>query len=92
MISKFNDWKKKNERLLNELKVGFNPKDFISDLSEDILNNFSNGNLINKYSIYQNLMSYWAEVMQDDVYMISLNGWKAEISPLLSKKGKQTGW
>ena len=28
--------------------------------------------------MYQHLLSYWNEVMQDDIYIISCDGWKAE--------------
>jgi type I restriction enzyme M protein len=31
----------------------------------------------NPYDVYQHLMDYWAETMQDDVYQIALDGWKA---------------
>jgi len=37
-------------------------------------------------------MDYWFETMQDDVYLIALNGWKVEINILKNKKGKATGW
>jgi type I restriction enzyme M protein len=30
--------------------------------------------------------------MQDDLYMIAVNGWKVEINVLRNKKGKATGW
>jgi type I restriction enzyme M protein len=33
--------------------------------------------LINNYDIYQHLMTYWAEVMQDDVYILAQDGWDA---------------
>ena len=36
-------------------------------------------NVIDKYDAYQRLMSYWTDSMQDDVYMIALDGWKASI-------------
>ena len=33
--------------------------------------------LIDPYDVYQHLMDYWAETMQDDVWQIALEGWKA---------------
>ena len=33
--------------------------------------------LIDKYDIYQLLMAYWEEVMQDDAHIITADGWKA---------------
>jgi type I restriction enzyme M protein len=39
--------------------------------------------LIDPYDVYQHLMSYWSEVMQDDVYLIASDGWlgSAELIP-----------
>jgi len=34
--------------------------------------------LIDAYDIYQILMQYWADAMQDDVYLIVVDGWKAD--------------
>jgi type I restriction enzyme M protein len=32
--------------------------------------------LMDKYDVYQHLMNYWNEVMQDDCYLIAVDGWK----------------
>jgi type I restriction enzyme M protein len=53
------------------------PKKFIHALSEDLLKAFSNLQLIDKYDVYQHLMTYWTDTMQDDVYMIVADTWKA---------------
>jgi len=45
--------------------------------------------LIDPYAIYQHLMDYWAQVMQDDGYLIAAEGWKAETYRVIeTKKGK----
>jgi type I restriction enzyme M protein len=33
---------------------------------------------MDKYDVYQHLMNYWNETMQDDCYLIAVDGWKAE--------------
>lgn len=57
--------------------------------------------LIDAYHVYQHLMDYWSDVMQDDVYQIAApvdqgGGWKAETYRILvkDKKGKERdkGW
>ena len=88
----FEEWEKRNITILKKIKVGDKPKQIIFEISEDILNTFSKLDLIDNYEIYQHMMNYWAEVMQDDIYMIALNGWKVEINILKNKKGKETGW
>ena len=52
--------------------------------------------LIDKYDVYQHLMDYWAETMQDDCYLIAADGWKAETYRVIEKdkkgKEKDKGW
>lgn len=78
---------------LHNLETGFKPKELIYTLSEDLLAKFKDVKLISKYDIYQILMDYWAEVMQDDCYMISQDGWEVgnkvrELIPSKDKNGK----
>ncbi len=73
----FEQWRSRNRESLKSLGVGSQPKQLIEDLSEDVLRVFAKDRLIDTYDIYQHLMSYWGESMQDDVYMIALDGWKA---------------
>jgi len=88
----FNKWINCISLRLKNLTVGSKPKELISHISEELLSTFSKDELIDKYDVYQNLMDYWFETMQDDVYLIALNGWKVEINILKNKKGKATGW
>lgn len=87
MEGTFAKWKEAGVKLLKGLKVGAKPKKIIHELSENILASFSNTRLIDKYDIYEHLMDYWSETMQDDMYAIAVDGWKAELSPVEGKKG-----
>ncbi|MGC8116647.1 N-6 DNA methylase [Metapseudomonas otitidis] len=69
------------------------PKELIYKLSEDLLSAFAKAPLLDHYDIYQHLMDYWAEAMQDDCYLISADGWKAgatvrELHKVKDKNGK----
>ncbi len=86
------NWKKNNETYLRSLKVGAKPKEIIYTISEDILSSFSKLDLIDNYDMYQHMMTYWFETMQDDIYFIVINGWIIEINLVKNKKGKETGW
>ena len=86
----YSEWEKINFPLLTEIKVGTNPKKLISEISESILDKFSKVKLINKYDIYQHLMTYWEDVMQDDLYLVSQNGWKVSLFYVKNKNGKET--
>jgi len=89
-------WKKKNTKLLKGLTAGIKPKQIIHIVSEDVLQSFTNKNLIDKYDIYQHLMSYWAETMQDDCYIVAVDSWKAEVYRIMvenkQKKLVDKGW
>lgn len=74
-------WRKAHEPLLKGLKVNDKPKDVIHTLSEDLLARFADVPLLDRYDVYQRLMDYWAEVMQDDVYLIAADGWKDAAQP-----------
>ena len=89
----FEGWKVAHLDALNNIKVGDKPKDLIFDLSEDLLDRFADTDLLSKYDIYQILMDYWRDVMQDDVFMISQDDWQVanvvrQLVPVKDKKGK----
>lgn len=71
----FTAWKNKNIPLCKAINGNTKPKKFGHELSEDLLAAFGNLKLIDKYDIYQHLMTYWMETMQDDCYLIVASGW-----------------
>jgi type I restriction enzyme M protein len=77
----FGTWKATNTPLLTGIKQGDRPKVLIETLAESLLETFRSGeaiaSLIDPYGVYQHLMDYWAETMQDDAWMIASDGWKA---------------
>ena len=82
----FKKWKDEYIPILKTLDVDTKPKEVIHNLSESILASFADKDLIDQYDIYQHLMTYWMETMQDDVYLIAGDGWKAELSHVNGKK------
>ncbi len=96
MNALFADWRMKSAATLRSLQAGCHPKQVISDLSEDLLAHYSGKPLIDRYDVYQHLMDYWGDTMQDDCYLIAADGWKAETYRVLVKnnKGKEVdkGW
>jgi len=80
---------------LAELKQGDHPKAIIDTLSEALLHAYDDAALLSKYDIYQILMDYWADTMQDDVYVLAQDGWLAgstlrELIPQKDKDGKKS--
>jgi type I restriction enzyme M protein len=96
MNAHFGAWRQKSTTILKALQVGCHPKDVISRLAEDLLQHYRGKPLIDPYDVYQHLMDYWAETMQDDCYMIAVDGWKAETIRIIEKdkkgKEKDKGW
>ena len=89
-------WRRGAAKRLKGLQMGFLPKQLIAEESERLLAHYNGKPLVSHYAVYQHQMDYWAEVMQDDAYLIATDGWKAETSRILErdKKGreKDKGW
>jgi type I restriction enzyme M protein len=89
MNAHFAAWRNKSAATLKTLRAGCHPKEVIVRLSEDLLAHYAGRPLIDPYDIYQHLMDYWVETMQDDCYLIAADGWKAETYRVIEvKKGK----
>lgn len=86
-------WKNSILPLLTDFDKDAHPKALIVSLSESLLKAFKTAKLIDDYEVYQHLMDYWNETMQDDAYLIAADGWKAETRRLLEeiKNGKDKG-
>lgn len=98
MDALFADWKTRNTKLLKSLtpalskgEGGMKPKQTIFKISEDVLTTYTGKALMDKYDVYQHLMNYWNDVMQDDCYLIAADGWKAELS-IIKQTKSATVW
>ncbi|MDB6173798.1 MAG: type restriction-modification system, subunit [Chthoniobacteraceae bacterium] len=89
----FTQWQTASVRRLKGLAKDGHPKPLIETIAEDLLAAFKTAPLLDAYDVYQHLMNYWAETMQDDCYLIADAGWKAgalprEIRQVKNKEGK----
>lgn len=76
----FADWCDKHRNELNSLVQGFAPKTLIEQLGNSLLEIFgADRSLVDAYDVYDCLMNYWGETMQDDCYMISSGGWTVQL-------------
>jgi len=96
MTDLFADWRQGSAATLKALQPGCHPKAIIKDLAENLLAHYGGKPLIDAYDVYQHLQDYWAETMQDDCYLIAVEGWKAETTRVLVKNQKgaevDRGW
>ncbi|WP_230657538.1 type I restriction-modification system subunit M [Psychrobacter sp. I-STPA10] len=88
-LKPFNDWWQSID--LTSIQQDERPKAIIHRISEDLLARYADVPLLDKYDIYQILMDYWAETMQDDIYAITQEGWQvgAQIRTLVVDKGEK---
>ncbi|RJW38497.1 SAM-dependent DNA methyltransferase [Lachnospiraceae bacterium TF09-5] len=66
----FSAWKAKEYTALSTLDEDVSARELIDNLAQDILFEFEHLTLIDKYDVYQVLLAYWNEVMNDDVSLI----------------------
>jgi type I restriction enzyme M protein len=87
----FSQWEANTTATLKALQTGFHPKEIIHPISEALLATYQGRALIDKYDVYQHLMNYWFEVMQDDCYLIAADGWKATTYRIVEEKKNKDG-
>lgn len=96
MDALFTSWETETESYLKSQGKECHPKGIIEYISDRLLQTYVNKPLVDSYDVYQHLLSYWHEVMQDDLYIISYDGWKAETYRILkensNKKMVDKGW
>jgi type I restriction enzyme M protein len=95
MNAHFDHWRASAvERLKSLDKGNFYPKDLIRG-AEGLLDHYEHQptaeKLIDPYAVYQHLMNYWAETMQDDAYLIAEDGWQANPYRVLETKKNKDG-
>jgi type I restriction enzyme M protein len=92
----FEDWRVCATRHLINFGKDGHPKELIRKIAEDLLAAFRPAPLLDAYDVYQHVMDYWAETMQDDAYLIAADGWVAKPARIVEtdKKGrrKDKGW
>ena len=86
----FAQWRAANTPGLRVFDQGGRPKALIETIAEALLASFKNAPLLDAYDVYQHLMDYWAETMQDDCYLIASDGWVAAAQPRLIVDDKST--
>ena len=77
VLATFGKWQSASVTFLKAIEGANHPKAIIQKISDDLLTACANLRLVEKYDIYQHLMAYWDEVMQDDAHIITVDGWKS---------------
>ncbi|OOQ16878.1 type I restriction-modification system subunit M [Helicobacter pylori] len=77
----------------NDLEPGFNPKTLIESVCQKVLKEFEKVGILDKYGVYQLFKDYYNEVLQDDWFLLSFNGFISakelrKLTPLKDKNKK----
>lgn len=98
----FIEWKNDVDESLRTITNDIDVKKFIVWLSEKLIKKFESIELVDKYDVYEVLLSYWQEVMADDVFLIKYDGYEAGketeniVEGIENKKGEKKkrfkGW
>lgn len=77
----FSKWRQAVTPRLTGFGQDDHPKELIGTISETLLAAFQAAPLLDAYDVYQHLMDYWVETMQDDTYLIAADGWVQGAQP-----------
>ncbi|GAA8205600.1 type I restriction-modification system subunit M [Helicobacter pylori] len=77
----------------DHLEPGFNPKTLIESVCSKVLKEFEKVEILDKYGVYQLFKDYYNEVLQDDWFLLSFNGFLSakelrKLNPLKDKNKK----
>lgn len=72
----FVPWKERVKEPLLHITEDTAPKALIRQISLDLLHTYEKAKVLDPYDVYDGLMNYWNEQMQDDVYLIKAEGYE----------------
>lgn len=83
------DWFAAHRPVLQALDADTVPKQLIAQISDDLLARFKDTPLLDEYDVYEQLMTYWHEVLHDDVFLIMYDGWHGAAMPRKTIEDKE---
>ncbi|MEU5057420.1 MULTISPECIES: type I restriction-modification system subunit M [unclassified Streptomyces] len=75
------EWFDAHRKRLEGVNEATRPNDLIAALGDDLLTRFKSVPLLDEYDVYEQLMTYWHDVMHDDVFMVMNDGWLEAAKP-----------
>ena len=73
----FDEWINDVDNGLRNINENVSIKKYIVELSEILIAKYDDIELVDKYDVYQVLLSYWQETMADDVFVLIQDGYEA---------------
>lgn len=75
------DWWASSRAAFESISSTTRPNNLIFNVSERLLEAFGSRPLVDKYGVYEQLMSYWNDSMHDDVALVVTEGWESAHHP-----------
>ena len=98
----FDAWREQVDAGLRSIGKDVDVRRFVAELAELLIAQFAGLELVDKYDVYEVLLSYWQETMSDDVFVLKYYGyaagreWENIIEVTENKKGERKekikGW
>lgn len=73
----FDAWRCRVDEGLRSIDRDIDVKQYIVSLSRILIEEFANLELVDKYDVYEVLLSYWQRIMSDDVFVLKYYGYEA---------------
>lgn len=73
----FAAWRQEVDADLRSIDGSIDVKHYIEKLSEKLIAKYTDIDLIDKYDVYEVLLSYWQNTMADDVFLLKYDGYAA---------------
>lgn len=85
------EWYHEVAKQMNVLTTDCTPKALIEEWGDSLLEILGDvDGLASAYDVYDILMRYWQDAMQDDCYLVSREGWKVELSAEVMQTDKKS--
>jgi type I restriction enzyme M protein len=75
------EWFAAHRETLAGIDADTRPGDLIDAIGDDLLARFKPVALLDEYDVYEQLLEYWQDVMNDDVFLVMNDGWLAAAKP-----------
>jgi type I restriction enzyme M protein len=81
VVGQVGDWFATHRPMLQAIDQETVPSQLIATIGDDLIARFKNAALLDEYDVYEQLMTYWHDVMHDDVFLIMNEGWMDAAKP-----------
>lgn len=83
------DWFATHRGALASIDAETRPNDLAATIGDDLLARFKPMPLLDEYDVYEQLMTYWHDIMHDDVFLMMNDGWLEAAKPRKTIEDKE---